>query len=109
MWGDDFHKKSQIKNKFYFYNPHRSFSDYYLLSGDFVVVQKTIPLIINFLVILWSQSRIIDCMEKKSIKKFYFYVDYIGIIIDYNRFPQRAPMDHNRLYFHNMFRNKMTK
>ena len=32
--------------------PHRSFSDYYLLSGDFVVEQKTILLIINYLVIL---------------------------------------------------------
>ena len=46
-------------------NPHRSFSDYYLLSGDFVVEQKIVLLIINYLVILWSQNRKIDYMEKK--------------------------------------------
>ena len=44
--------------------PHRSFSDYYLLPGDFVVEPKIILLIINYLVILWSQSKIIDYMEK---------------------------------------------
>ena len=90
-------------------SPHRSFSDYYLLSADFVVEQKTILLRIDYLVIMWSPSRIIDYMEKKSNKKLYFCVDYIGIIIDYNKFPQRAPMDQNRLYSHNMVCNKMTK
>ena len=49
--------------------PHRSFSDYYLFSGDFVVEQKTVLLLIIYLVTFWSQSRIIDDMEKKSIKK----------------------------------------
>ena len=44
--------------------PHRSFADYYRLSGDFVVEPKIIILIINYLVILWSQSKIIGYMEK---------------------------------------------
>ena len=52
-------------------DPHRSFSDYYLLSDDFVVEQKIILLIINYLVILWSQSKIIDYMDKKPIKIFF--------------------------------------
>ena len=50
-----------------------------------MVEQKTLLSIINYLVILWSQRKIIDYLVKKSIiKKLCFYVDYIGIIIDYN-------------------------
>ena len=64
--------------------PHRGFSYYYLLSDDLTVERQIILLIINHLVFLLSQCKLIDCMVKKSIKKLHFYVHYNGIIIDYN-------------------------
>ena len=41
-------------------------------------------LIINYLMILWSHSKIIEYMLKKSMIILYFYVDYVGIATYYN-------------------------